>query len=343
MDNKEKILKILKSKGHVLSADLVKELKISRQKVAKHLSQLVKMGLLEKEGSTRNAKYSTNKYRNPAPSSTDMAIRLLKNIKDLQEDKVYAEVELRLGLKKFPLNVQNILFYAFGEMLNNAIDHSQAKKADIHVSKDSRFFKFTIKDSGIGVFANVQKNFKLENEFQALEHVLKGKQTTFPEQHSGQGIFFTSKIADTFTIRSHKIEVTNENLTDDLRVKEIKYLNGTEVSFEISRRSRKILRDLFHQYANEEFEFDRTTVKIKLTAERELLARSQAKRILAGLEKYKIVILDFKSVKEIGQAFVDEIFRVYHQRTPEVQIQYINANPAVEFMILRCLRTNSKN
>ena len=124
MNNKEKILKLLKLKGHSLSSVLAKELKISRQKTARHLSQLVKEGFLSKEGSTRNAKYFFNRNRKISPS-VGTSIRLLRKLNGLHEDKVYEEVELRLGLKKWSKNVQNILFYAFGEMLNNANDHSK--------------------------------------------------------------------------------------------------------------------------------------------------------------------------------------------------------------------------
>lgn len=57
-----------------------------------------------------------------------------------------------------------------------------------------------------------------------------------------------------------------------------------------------------------------------------------------GLDQYKIIMLDFSKVKEIGQAFVDEAFRVYKNRYPETQIVYQNANPAIEFMIQRGLK-----
>ena len=42
-------------------------------------------------------------------------------------------------------------------------------------------------------------------------------------------------------------------------------------------------------------------------------------------------------VEEVGQGFVDEVFRVFQQRHPEIQMVYINANKAVEFMIKRAI------
>ena len=50
-----------------------------------------------------------------------------------------------------------------------------------------------------------------------------------------------------------------------------------------------------------------------------LISRSQAKRLLARLEKFKIVMLDFEDVATIGRAFADEIFRVFTNNHPEIQ------------------------
>jgi len=56
------------------------------------------------------------------------------------------------------------------------------------------------------------------------------------------------------------------------------------------------------------------------------ISRSQAKRLLMGLEKFKQVVLDFKGVSSVGQAFVDEVFRVFQNEHPDIAIQYFNAN-----------------
>ncbi|MEK7515598.1 MAG: DUF4325 domain-containing protein, partial [Patescibacteria group bacterium] len=45
--------------------------------------------------------------------------------------------------------------------------------------------------------------------------------------------------------------------------------------------------------------------------------------------------LDFGRVPTIGQAFADEIFRVFRLKYPQIRIQTVNANEAVKFMIDR--------
>jgi len=72
-----------------------------------------------------------------------------------------------------------------------------------------------------------------------------------------------------------------------------------------------------------------------------LFARSQAKRLLAGVDSFREVLLDFKDVKNIGPAFSDEIFRVFANAHPGVKLSWINANPSVEKMIKRALANSA--
>ena len=65
------------------------------------------------------------------------------------------------------------------------------------------------------------------------------------------------------------------------------------------------------------------------------VSRSQARRVLTNLEKFKSIIFDFDKVPMIGQAFADEIFRVFHEKHPEIKLQAVSMNDAVKFMIDR--------
>jgi len=68
-----------------------------------------------------------------------------------------------------------------------------------------------------------------------------------------------------------------------------------------------------------------------------LVSRSQAKRLLAGFDRFKIVILDFLKISSIGQSFADEIFRVFKRNHPEIELNFVNACEDVEKMIRRAL------
>ena len=56
---------------------------------------------------------------------------------------------------------------------------------------------------------------------------------------------------------------------------------------------------------------------------------------MARIDLFKSVILDFKDVPYIGQAFADEIFRVFANEHPDIEILVLNANEEVAKMISR--------
>jgi hypothetical protein len=51
------------------------------------------------------------------------------------------------------------------------------------------------------------------------------------------------------------------------------------------------------------------------------------------VELFKSVWFNFDGVETIGQAFADEIFRVFARSHPEIEIAAMNANTQVQGMI----------
>jgi anti-sigma regulatory factor (Ser/Thr protein kinase) len=338
MDAHKSIAQIARRQGRVKSRDVVAALGISRQAAAAHLRFLVNAGILEKFGSTRAASYSLKKTRKRPISPT---IKMAKRLNGLQEDEVFEEIARRLDLSRhMSKNARAIAQYAFSEMLNNAIDHSLSETAEIEVSLANGSLSFSIRDRGIGAFENIRLGFALGSEHEAAEHLFKGKQTTMPSRHSGQGIFFTSRIADRFSLRSGRLEAIVDNQAEDWAMADRAKLKGTLVGFSIRQRSKKVLAQLFWKYANKEFEFDRNVVRVGLGGRQDLVSRSQARRLLAGLETFKRIELDFRKIDFIGQAFADEIFRVFARRHPDARIEIKNASRAVAFMIDRARSSN---
>ena len=41
-----------------------------------------------------------------------------------------------------------------------------------------------------------------------------------------------------------------------------------------------------------------------------LVSRSQAQKLLARVDRFKVIVLDFDGIHAVGQAFADEAFRV---------------------------------
>jgi hypothetical protein len=65
------------------------------------------------------------------------------------------------------------------------------------------------------------------------------------------------------------------------------------------------------------------------------VSRSEAKRLLDGLERFAHVILDFAGVELVGQGFADEVFRVWAAAHPAVALAAENMSPPVAFMVAR--------
>lgn len=338
MDIKEFILKLALEKGKIKSSDVVKELKEtkSRQYISSILRDLVQRGLLIKAGSTAGAFYVLPQNVNLIGDE----IKLKFKRDSLEEHKVFNELKERMPfINKLEEHILSILFYAFTEMLNNAIEHSESEYIEISIHKDNKNIKFVVNDFGVGVFKNVMQKRKLESELEAIQDILKGKTTTQPHSHSGEGIFFTSKIADIFILESFGYRLRVDNVIKDFFIEDVKpQKRGTKVTFILAFTSKKHLNDVFSQFITEpgEVGFDKTEIKVRLYASGTVyISRSQARRILTGLDKFKTIILDFDKVTTVGQAFADEIFRVFQQRHTDIKIEPINMVEPIKFMIDR--------
>lgn len=333
MVSKEKILIYLSKHKIVSGKELSEYLGISRQAVNKHLKELIQYGKVLKEGSTRGATYKLRIKSGEEKSARKF--EKIYNLKNLEEDSVFKEVKLFLNLER-TINryALDIVRYSFTEILNNAIEHSLSTKCSVEVGFDSYDFYFRVRDFGVGVFYSIFDKFDLPDENSAVGELIKGKTTTMAERHTGEGIFFTSKSADKFSLRSHKIDLIFNNLIEDVFIEEKRFLKGTDIFFSISKRSKRKLDKIFQEYASEEFDyrFDRTRVQVKLF-QNQYVSRSEARRMVHGLDKFSEIILDFNGVQVIGQGFADEIFRVFKQEHPDILIKTDNVSPTLEPMI----------
>ena len=238
------------------------------------------------------------------------------------------------------MRLQRICAYGFTEMYNNAIDHSGGTKIYTEVEIRDTQMSITIMDNGIGIFQKIQNALNLESTRESILHLSKGKFTTDPSKHSGEGIFFTSRVFDSFSIFSSDMFYTFEN-KDWILSNEKKEIfgEGTLIKMRLSLDTKRTPKEIMDEYADHEIGFGKTIVAVALSADPNdpHVSRSQAKRLLMGLEKFRTIILDFKGVNSVGQAFVDEVFRVFKNEHPDITIHYFNANEEVEAMIKRGL------
>lgn len=308
----------------------------SRTTVHRHLNRLIRDGEIIKTGTTRQVQYFLKTEKNKK------LIFLLN--KEIAEDEVWKENFLQ-DFKTLPKNVLEICEYGFMEILNNAIDHSEGTGVVIKTEWVSNAINIWIQDDGVGIFRKIQKTLNLDGERESILHLSKGKLTTDPDNHSGEGIFFTSQAFDHFYVTSRGLSYIRNSRQRDWFVETVKNSNvpGTCVSLAISLDSERKLQDVFAEFKKEDSDgvprFDKTHIVVRLSmlGDEHYVSRSQARRICLGLEKFKYVNLDFKDISTVGQGFVDEVFRVFQSKHPNIKIEYTSANDDVRFMIERSL------
>lgn len=314
------------------------EFNISRQAIFRYTKSLENRKMLISEGATRNKKYS---------------LAILKDLswefplKDLEEDKVWRK-NIRPHLDNLPKNILDIFDYGVTEMINNAIDHSEGDTLTLSLQRTATWISVQVEDNGVGIFNKIQKEFDLDDPRHAVLELSKGKLTTDPTRHTGEGIFFTSRMFDLYSIRSGKLHLAHIGKKDsaegrDWLLEEENLHHGTAIRLKIRLNSSRILKDVFDHYATpDEYGFDKTQVPVFLATygDENLISRSQAKRLLARFDKFKEIILNFKDIDMIGQAFADEIFRVFLNMHPSINIKTINTNDQIRKMIQRAQNTN---
>lgn len=308
----------------------------TRQAVHKHLRKLINEGAVIESGKTRNKSYAlaplvewTKSFPRSGLSEGDVWLR---------------DVSPSLG--SMADNVLSIWHYGFTEMLNNAIEHSDAKGISVQFKKNAASTEVRIYDDGVGIFKKIQAALGLLDERHAVLELAKGKFTTDPANHSGEGIFFTSRMFDDFVILSGGVYFSHQFDQQEDWILESQRLEGTYVRMVLNNHTSRTTRKIFDMFSiGEDYGFLRTVVPVKLTqyGDDNLVSRSQAKRLLARVDRFRIVVFDFAGVAVIGQAFADEVFRVFHRQHPEVELQTIHANSEVKRMISRAQTHESQS
>lgn len=198
---------------------------ITKPTVLKYINELVEDKIIEKTGSNRYPKYKL--------VQTDYSWKYPNQ--NLEEDVLWRE-DLSPLLNDLNKNVKEICQYGFTEMVNNVIDHSNAKTLNFFLNLDYLMVKIIVLDNGIGIFRKIKNALGLEHSSHAILELAKGKFTSDPENHSGEGIFFTSRSFDNFGIRSHKLNYYGTGNKNGMIWEIREDFNGTFVKLEIKKR-----------------------------------------------------------------------------------------------------------
>ncbi|MBQ8290604.1 MAG: DUF4325 domain-containing protein [Clostridia bacterium] len=226
-------------------------------------------------------------------------------------------------------NIKHIWTYAISEMVNNVIEHSNADNMYVTVLQDYLKTSVIVTDDGVGIFNKIKSHFNLPSLDEAICELFKGKLTTDDSNHSGEGIFFTSKMMDSFWIRSDEKIFAVSKFEPDILSDIGGTKSGTQVFMSLSNFSKKSAKEIFDAYSDTDGSFNTTRVPLKNAFDSAPISRSQAKRLCNRLESFEEVILDFSDIEWIGQGFAHQLFVVFAKAHPSVILKPINMSDGV--------------
>ena len=297
---------------------------VSRATARKALARLVEQGWLQRDGSRSRPLYSPGVLRE---------VTLSYALAGLEEHLPWS----RDFASRFALtpNVAAIARHSFGELLNNAVDHSNGSTVTVSMRQNRTHLHLLVCDDGCGVFDRIRDAYAIEDPQQALLELAKGKLTTQPLRHSGRGLYFTSRLFDVFDLHANTVvyQHTHWSRQDWLRKHPLQR-PGTSIFASIALDSPRTVDEVYraHSASDTALGFDRTVVPLRLALEAQgtpLESRSQARRVLTRLHEFCIAELDFAGVSHIGQGFADEVFRVFAAEHKHLRLIALNMSVEV--------------
>lgn len=332
---RQQILRDVRHHPRDINKHIANIFSITPQAVNNHIRNLESQNRLSSTGVGKGKVYSLGYVREHS--------EFFDLTPNFTEDKVWRDSFAFIvdGLNE---NVVDICHYGFTEIVNNVIDHSAGTNVYISVRRNEEEVRITVIDNGEGIFSRIKRLCDLVDERQSILELSKGKLTTDPDNHSGEGVFFTSRVFDVFEIYSKKLHFSHHDSLDFDYLMDSDLMSNDEGTFVFMRlklESERDIQDVFDQYTSgpDDFQFNKTVIPVKLASyeNEKLVSRSQAKRVLARVDKFSNIMFDFEGVPSVGQAFADEIFRVYANKNPHLNLLPINMNEAVKKMVSRAL------
>lgn len=310
-----------------LAAQVMQTTAVSRGTARRALAKLVELGWLRRSGAGRQAAFE--------PGLLRQVVRRYV-LDGLQEDLPWARDFAPFFA--MPSEVGRITQHIFGELLNNAIDHSGGTSVTVSLRQTPSHVQLLVSDDGCGVFDQLSRAFSLDDPALAMLEVSKGKLTSQPARHAGRGLFFTSKLADVFDLHANETAFQHRHWDGGgWRPGRALKRQGTSVYAAIALDTTRSLDAVLqaHSLDGLGYGFERTVVPLRLMASSlaGLDSRAQARRVAARLQQFRRAEMDFDGVERIGHSFADELFRVLPPQFEGVDLVPMNMTSAVAAMV----------
>jgi anti-sigma regulatory factor (Ser/Thr protein kinase) len=313
--------------GDALLPHVMLRLGFSRRRARKLLTALEAAQWLERSGSVRKPVFRPGRLRQVVASYP---------IEGLQEDLPWSrDFAPCLDL---PAPVARLAQHAFTELLNNAIDHSGGRAVTVSVRQTATQLQLLVSDDGCGLFERIERSFAIDDPRLAMLELGKGKLSSQPDRHCGQGLGLVARLADIFELHANR-QAFQHRAWGQAGWRSAKTMphTGTSalvvIALDSTRSVDAALRAM--NADGDGYAFDHAQVPLRLLTDHQvaLASRAQARRVTERLGQFRRATLDFSGIDEVGPAFADELFRVFAARNPDVRLVPVGAGPRVQAML----------
>ena len=312
--------------GARLPEHLMQRLGIPKRAANAQLKALVAAQWLQRTGQGRAARY--------APGALRQVVQRYP-LATLQEDLPWRQDFAPCF--DLPPEVERLVRHAFTELLNNAVDHSGGSAVTVSLRQTPQQAQLLVSDDGCGIFDRIAQGFGIQDPRLALLELSKGKLTSDPAAHCGHGLYFTARLADVMCLHANRVGFQRRAWeAQPWRDSYAAVQGGTSVYVAIALDTPRRLEQVLGGYSLQPggYAFERTEVPLQLLAQDQVLAsRAEARRAVARLDMFRRADINFSGIRDIGQGFADEMFRVFRRRHPGVELVPRGMAPQVAAMV----------
>ncbi len=314
---------------HGLDVELAARMNVSQRSARRTLARLVELNWLVREGSARRPEWRPGLLRQVVQRY---------ELAGLEEDLPWS-LDFAPHFVLAP-NLLRLVQQAFNELLNNAIGHSGGSHVAVSLRQTANQAQLLVSDNGVGLFERIAQTFSIASPALAMLELSKGKLTSQPERHTGQGLFFTSRLADVFDLHANDAAF-QQRAWDERGWHPQRALRhaGTSIYAAFALDTPRTLDGVRRAYSvgADPFgvDFNRTVVPLRLITStiEGLESRAQARRVCARLGEFRRAEIDFGGVASVGHAFADELFRVFGPAQHSLELVPVNMSPAIAALV----------
>lgn len=319
-DLKLALLELVRQEGSINCTLASEQLGYTRQAVHRHLRELVNTGELMVSGRARATRYSL-----PRPQARLHQLDLA----DVDEREVWERVAPELLPPGTTEQAERIARFAVEELVRNAASHSAAATASLQIDSKIDEIRFQLTDEGVGLFTRVRERLGLATQLDALIELSRSPLTTEPRTHLGQGLQLLASACDQLSIEAGGLLWRHDRARDDQLLGEAPRRPGTRISCVIAADTERILEGLLRERLTYQNPLAAMGQVKLLDVGGQFMSREEAQRLMAGMERYRVVDLNFHGVTGVGLGFAEEIFKRWVPSHPDTRIQVRGASPVI--------------